>query len=573
MRRLVEAGLVFLLLTAALFSPLQAAPQLTDQEWNNIKSEFKSKYSGESPEERLGAINLLSNVSRKFGNANQAIEALQLILGTLPKETDGQVVQAALNYLTGLPISLYGSQALDWLVKNHKKAVSDKTAQLRLVEVLGKLAQDKRAGDKIIQTLLDLLSDADAQVVSAVLDILAKLKEPDTIEPLIQQLSKESREEIRDKISRTLQEITGEKYGPNASDWQEWWKEAQKKKIPQEKIDQAINQGRDYLLKQWEKKDIALIIKSNDLELLTYTLIHAGVSLNDPLMKQVLEELQTKAFVRTYNVALLAMVLCDADRVKYQARLIQCAQWLLGNESNDGNWHYGVPVEEITPLKPTTPGPEPEPEPKPSDPSYTGARHKVKILIPPRRKTNTFDNSNTQYALLGLRACAEAGIEIPKEAWRDAEKHFRKVACSDGGWGYMQPAAARGKPSASKGYGSMTAGGLASLVICLHWQGKPYKLDAAAKSASKWLTQNFTVKGNPLMGQGWHYYYLYALERAGVIYGTEFFGKNEWYQVGAKYLLDEQAENGAWNNNVQDTCFAILFLRRATQTLKPIETK
>jgi hypothetical protein len=74
------------------------------------------------------------------------------------------------------------------------------------------------------------------------------------------------------------------------------------------------------------------------------------------------------------------------------------------------------------------------------------------------------------------------------------------------------------------------------------------------------------------------YYALYAMERAGRLYGTEFFGEHLWYAEGAKQLLASQNADGSWGEKppekswstpTWDTCFAILFLRRATAPLVP----
>jgi hypothetical protein len=75
-----------------------------------------------------------------------------------------------------------------------------------------------------------------------------------------------------------------------------------------------------------------------------------------------------------------------------------------------------------------------------------------------------------------------------------------------------------------------------------------------------------------------HYYFLYGLERVGVLAGTEFLGEHEWYPVGARYLLREQKGDGSWASvksppnghpaDYMDTCYAILFLRRATLPLQ-----
>ena len=75
-----------------------------------------------------------------------------------------------------------------------------------------------------------------------------------------------------------------------------------------------------------------------------------------------------------------------------------------------------------------------------------------------------------------------------------------------------------------------------------------------------------------------HYYYLYALERLGIFLDTETFGPHEWYPRGVEYLLAKQAPDGQWNEGpwpgpITETCFAILFLKRATPPLLRIITK
>ena len=53
----------------------------------------------------------------------------------------------------------------------------------------------------------------------------------------------------------------------------------------------------------------------------------------------------------------------------------------------------------------------------------------------------------------------------------------------------------------------------------------------------------------------------------GVAYNVEKFGKTNWYDWGADILLANQDDNGGWTNGefkfVPDTCFALLFLKKA----------
>ena len=74
----------------------------------------------------------------------------------------------------------------------------------------------------------------------------------------------------------------------------------------------------------------------------------------------------------------------------------------------------------------------------------------------------------------------------------------------------------------------------------------------------------------------WYFYYLYAVERVGMLFDTPMIGRKDWYFDGAKWLLEQQGANGSWDQNrlfanpsnpTYDTCFAILFLKKATKGL------
>jgi hypothetical protein len=112
----------------------------------------------------------------------------------------------------------------------------------------------------------------------------------------------------------------------------------------------------------------------------------------------------------------------------------------------------------------------------------------------------------------------------------------------------------------------MTVGATGALVIYDYILGKDWKKDQDVLDGLAWEDANFTVAENPKHPKKHHLYYLYGLERAGMLFGTEKVGTHPWYSEGATYLLQEQGADGAWENAI-DTCFAILFLRRATRPL------
>jgi hypothetical protein len=137
------------------------------------------------------------------------------------------------------------------------------------------------------------------------------------------------------------------------------------------------------------------------------------------------------------------------------------------------------------------------------------------------------------------------------------------------GWAYL--------PSGTLPHcGSMTTSGVAAMVICKdaleatgHWKAVQKKGDQSIRDGCAWLAHNFTVRTNPGRGGIWHYYYLYGLERAGVLAIVREFGKHNWYVEGVKYLLGAQGGGGAWPgtgncSELSNTCFALLFLKRAT---------
>jgi len=175
------------------------------------------------------------------------------------------------------------------------------------------------------------------------------------------------------------------------------------------------------------------------------------------------------------------------------------------------------------------------------------------------------DNSNSQYGVLGVWAGVQADEEVPREYWYKILKHWLECQCADGGWGYR----ANQSPSAT-----MTTAGLASMFLCYDNlladgfvkcdQGP--KVQAVLRPLNKgldWMDKNFGLVAQG--GGGWWYYLLYGVERVGLASGYKYFGKADWYKLGAERLLRMQGANGAWQGGVGpvvDTAYALLFLIR-----------
>ncbi len=376
--------------------------------------------------------------------------------------------------------------------------------------------------------------------------------------------------------------------------------------VDPKKVDEAIGRGVEYLRTATFTPGVGggpAPQSSRTLALLT--LVHCGLTGKDPWVGQLLREALEAPLEQTYQAALIAMALEELDRVEHQNRIWQCAQVLVDNQCANGQWSYGEPtafssdVPTGTPIrkKVATKGGAlvfgaPAPREKPP----------VRRLMTVTRRRESSraagDNSNTQYAALGLRACRDAGIVIPRELLEKARSWWLKSQGAD------LSADPKGRPTPTPGaagaqgwcygtkeycakghhpYGAMTAGGLASLAILDKLLGIDWKKDAAAQSAARWLGDHFSVTDHPGLPEFQpeprveYGYWLYALERAGMLYGSETFGDHRWYAEGARVLLDTQKPSGAWDDggaprstHEWDTCFAILFLRRATRPLTDV---
>jgi hypothetical protein len=332
-------------------------------------------------------------------------------------------------------------------------------------------------------------------------------------------------------------------------------------------------------------------------ELILLTLLHAGAD-GQPRFKALLDKMLQAPLESTYSVALQAMVLEELDRVKYQPRIHQCAQFLVDNQCGNGQWSYGspttypdavpVPREEVPTGLVRKPATRPKGVREFGEPE-SGARPKPRVVAHLAVKKNrdgpaSGDNSNSQYAALGVRACHDAGIVFPREVIEKARKHWLdtqekgsdKDAVATGGagvprgWGY--------KGDEAKSYGSMTAGAVGSVCIYDFILAIDFKKDKSVQDGIAWVAKNFLVTDNPGRPKWFHYYYLYGLERAGMLADTTRMGTHDWYAEGANLLLDAQRADGSWGSEDRldpptwGTCFAILFLKQATRRLDVAST-
>ena len=274
-----------------------------------------------------------------------------------------------------------------------------------------------------------------------------------------------------------------------------------------------------------------------------YSLMHAGEAIDDPDLLVSSEFIQRllnrlKQFAMTddlpmYDRSLRASALAMFNRTVDQDQLSKDRNFLL-KAAAYGAYYY-------TPINPKTP-----PE------------------------SVNWDNSNSQYGLLGVWASAQTGMSVPDKYWADVEQHWLSCQNIDGGWGYSL-----NSPQTST---SMTAAGVTSLCVTAEQQeliaskgkhdARPQLTRAVARGID-WLGDE-----NHLEDQGSNSgYNLYGIERAALATGFRFFGDHDWYrELGAREIA-EQHEDGSWDQGDGDTgmtvetSFRILFLSRGRQPL------
>jgi hypothetical protein len=356
------------------------------------------------------------------------------------------------------------------------------------------------------------------------------------------------------------------------------------------RVTAAVDRGVEFLMKQqavdgsWNPTKEMLEHRLGQTALATLACLKGGLTNRDPGILKAVAWMRTQPLTKTYDVAVLLMALhalyspTDERQIvevdKYGQRKIK-DPCLTDMPKQDRDW----------------------------------MRKGVAFLLEHqegghwRYPENGQDLSNTQYALLGLWAASRCGMKIPSQVWMDAlawllasqEPTGRSVDLLVNEvrgkyvMSWSEKARARGfryipKAAAVAGLkpvtGSMTTAGMAGVAICQDelWPSRKFtpamrkRSRRAIRDAMAWLQDNFDVARNPGEPEGaWHYYYLYGLERAGILSRSRFMGKYDWYKQGADFLLERQRSDGSWLREGDvfiDTAFAVLFLKRSTTRLR-----
>ena len=230
------------------------------------------------------------------------------------------------------------------------------------------------------------------------------------------------------------------------------------------------------------------------------------------------------------------------------------------------------------------------------------------------------DNSNTQFAMLALLAASNKQYEIPMDRTLALiVMRFTSSQNKDGSWSYTYKNGGYDRENDVFRNGRvdhldakddwpyhepMTGVGLLGLAIghglasdiwaqAASLRAKPEMKDkmddkmvqAGFKMLSKHL-EELVDKDGKLLKQNTHFtegkldkahyavmrnlYYLWTVERVGVLFQQKSVDGKDWYNMGARFLLASQQPDGYWNDGnywgsreMTDTCFALLFLKRS----------
>lgn len=177
---------------------------------------------------------------------------------------------------------------------------------------------------------------------------------------------------------------------------------------------------------------------------------------------------------------------------------------------------------------------------------------------------HVYDQSVSQYGVLGVWALEEEGLEVGDQYWAAVDAAWRSHQLSSGAWSYYAQPRGGYPPTVT-----LTAAGVASLFLCddyLRGRGglecTDNLTDPDIDRGLTWIGANFDSIFDP---PNRLCYALYGIERIGAASGRKTFAGKDWYAAGASALLDRQQASGAWNEGcgpVADTALALLFLVR-----------
>jgi hypothetical protein len=392
----------------------------------------------------------------------------------------------------------------------------------------------------------------------------------------------------------------------------------------QEDVNKAIDRGVDSLKRRLAARHGTTHHYTQETSLVGLTLLECGVSAEDPLVQRLAQLVRQQAtqMNQTYQLSLTILFLDRLGKPEDEPVLRKLAARLLAGQSLAGGWTYGCPhlsdpdeKQFLTFLESHAPpsltqlsasgvgmaliGPDKlgagnlsrpprngEARPGRPDEAMRTVAPMARTALPSSlqslpivrheagKKANLHagsgDNSNTQFAILGVWAARRHGVAVEPSLALVASR-FHVSQNSDGGWGYSPHG---GSAEA------MTCAGLLGLAAGRAGTAEGVR-EAAANDPviEKGLTYLGNKVGKPesvtrkrgqrgrlvAAGSSPGLYWLWSLERVGVIYNLKTIGGKDWYTWSTRLIVNHQQEDGSWRENYEptiDTCFALLVLKR-----------
>jgi hypothetical protein len=316
--------------------------------------------------------------------------------------------------------------------------------------------------------------------------------------------------------------------------------------------------------------------------LAAWTLLETGTPSEDPLIKTAAVYLRHAAVraKQTYDLATALLFFDRLGRPGDEALIQGIALRLLAGQRRNGGWSYGSeasPVVEANVenyLRAAANNWRKNTGKAPRAPQELPVAVQQMLQAIAQQPPNDLasaglpsDGSNTQFAMLALWVARRHGIPVDAALLRVGDL-FRKTQIKNGGWPY------RLLPGDESTRITMTCAGVLAIAL-EHGVAKKHKVkrpplaedDAANKGL--YLVGDFlaTPEQNSrlLESPGNLYYFLFTMERMAVVYDLKTIGDVDWYLWGAEKLVKDQTKSGKWEGlyDVADTCFALLFLKRA----------
>jgi hypothetical protein len=341
-----------------------------------------------------------------------------------------------------------------------------------------------------------------------------------------------------------------------------------------------------------------------------YALLESGVPTDDPVIQKAADYIRPQILKSDYTYEIcLALLFYERRGDPVDRPLIQTlAARLLAGQHFTGGWSYRCPIldEKTETALLTTLG---QLKKVMKDNGLTREQALVKLEVPPAlRNLPVFrvssavlwrepagtreaildaanrasldgrtDNSNTQFAMLGLWAAQRQGVPV-EPSFELMVTRIERSHSNDGAWWYTL--------DEEGGTRSMTCVGLMGLAI-----GRGLHLATPGNAGGKkdvhilrGLSALSGRVGKPAYRMDkpipFHdLYFLWSVERVAMLYDLPSIGEKDWYRWGAESLVTNQTKAGWWSGAspqpewvgrknydykaTLSTSFALLFLKRA----------